>query len=233
MAGSDGPPVCGYHVMASMSVAPTSDALDETVARARQDLAMAIAKANLTDDPLGIALHAMSETIGAQAALYRATFSQYRDIGDDLDRARSEAVEAGRLELDSKRAGIVQELAPQLVQLTASQVKVQERTVKLRTLVMAGGMAVALAIAAWSVGYGSGWKSGQTNGLYAKGALSAVLQEHGPDTETALIELVRDNNISAVLTACHAHSYVQDGRKACAAPLWLEPSPPAPAPASK
>ncbi|BAK85271.1 hypothetical protein K6L44_01370 [Gluconacetobacter entanii] len=209
--------------MASVSQDEPADDFEGAIASARQDLQLAIAKAHLTDDPLGVALHAMSETLGAQAALYKATFNKYRDISADLDRARSDAVEAGRLELEGQKAGIVQELAPQLLKLTASQVKVQERTVKLKTLLMAGGIAGVLAITAACVGYGTGWKNGRTNGLYDKGALFAALQEHGPGAETALIELVRNNDIPAVLSACRAHAFDQGGRQACAAPLWLEP----------
>ncbi|WEQ60553.1 hypothetical protein [Novacetimonas hansenii] len=98
--------------MASVSQDEPADDFEGAIASARQDLQLAIAKAHLTDDPLGVALHAMSETLGAQAALYKATFNKYRDISADLDRARSDAVEAGRLELEGQKAGIVQELAP-------------------------------------------------------------------------------------------------------------------------
>ena len=220
-------------MVAVSDTAAMEDNLAGAIDAARNHLSIAIAKAHLTDDPLGVALEAMSQSLGAQLALHKASLGFFHDIRTDLDGARRQAVEHGKLELEAGRAAIVSQLAPELVKLTASRVKREENTAKLKTIVVSAGLAVALSFTTMIVGYGMGWKAGQVSGLYDKGALGAVLQEFGPETEASLIKLVRNNNIPAVLATCEAHSGVQNGRKACAAPLWLDPPPPAASPANK
>ena len=74
---------------------------------AQTALAIAIAKANLTGDPLGPALEAMSDSLGAQLALHQANTGHFRDVTTRLDVSVADAIRGGEQALDARRIAIV------------------------------------------------------------------------------------------------------------------------------
>jgi hypothetical protein len=206
------------------AVAGDARSLPDKVEGAQAALALALAKANLTGDPLGPALEAMSYSLGAQLALHEASTGHFRDVTARLDLSVAEAILKGEGALDAKRLAIVEALAPELAKQTARSVRAWNRTVTLKTAVSYGGFAVALAFGVGMAGYGVGWQAGHVTALAASGALAGALRQAGPDAEAALVSMVRANNMPDAWTQCRRSATPdKQGRRVCLMPMWAEP----------
>ncbi len=206
------------------AIAADAGSLQDKVEGAQTALARAIAKANLTGDPLGPALEAMSDTLGAQLALHQANTGHFRDVTDRLDVSVADAIQKGERALDAKRIAIVEALAPELAKQTERSVRAWNRTVTLKTAISYGAFAVVLAFGVGMAGYGAGWQAGHTSALDASGALAGALHQAGPDAEAALVGMVRANNMPEAWGQCRKSATLdQQGRRVCLMPMWVEP----------
>lgn len=198
--------------------------LQAKVEDAQTALALAIAKANLAGDPLGPALEAMSDSLGAQLALHQANTGHFRDVTARLDVSVADAIRGGEQALDARRIAIVEALAPALAKQTARSVRAWNRTVTLTTALSYGAFAVSLALGVGLAGYGAGWQSGHTSALEASGALAGALHQAGPDAEAALVSMVRANNVAEAWAQClKTATSDKDGRRVCSMPMWADP----------
>ena len=191
---------------------------------AQTALALAIAKANLTGDPLGPALEAISDSLGAQLALHLANAGHFRDVTARLDLSAADAIRRGEQALDTKRIAIVEALAPALAKQTVRSVRSWNRTVTLKTALSYGAFAVSLALGVGLAGYGAGWQSGHTSALEASGALAGALHQAGPDAEAAFVSMVRANNVAEAWAQCRKSATIgKEGRRVCSMPMWADP----------
>ncbi len=206
------------------AIAGDARSLPDKVEGAQAALALALAKANLTGDPLGPALEAMSYSLGAQLALHEANTGHFRDVTARLDLSVAEAILKGEGALDAKRLAIVEALAPELAKQTARSVRAWNRTVTLKTAVSYGAFAVALAFGVGMAGYGVGWQAGHVTALAASGALAGALRQGGRDAEAALVSMVRANNMPDAWAQCRKSATPdKQGRRVCLMPMWAEP----------
>ena len=98
------------------------------------------------------------------------------------------------------------------------------RAVTLKTALTFGGFAVALALGVSLAGYGAGWQAGHTSALSASGALAGAIHQAGPEAESALVSMVRANNLGEAWAACQKSAIAdKDGRRVCAMPMWADP----------
>lgn len=191
---------------------------------AQSALARAHAKANLMGDPLGPALEAMSDSLGAQLALHLANMGHFKDVTDRLNLSVSETIRHGEQALDTKRAAIVEALAPELAKQTARSVRSWNRAVTLRTAISYGAIAVALAFGVGMAGYGVGWQAGRNFARVESGALAGALRQGGDNSESALVSMVRANNMPEAWAQCLESATVgRQGRAVCLMPMWVEP----------
>jgi hypothetical protein len=206
------------------AIAADAGSLQDKVEGAQTALARALAKANLTGDPLGPALEAMSDTLGAQLALHQANTGHFRDVTDRLDVSVGDAIQKGERALDVKRIAIVEALAPELAKQTAHSVRAWNRTVTLKTAMSYGAFAVVLALGVGMAGYGAGWQAGHNSALDESGALAGALHQAGPDAEAALVSMVRANNMPEAWRQCRKSATPdKQGRRVCLMPMWAEP----------
>jgi hypothetical protein len=200
------------------------NSLRAQVEGAQSALTLAIAKANLTGDPLGPALEAMAHSLGAQLALHQANTGHFREVGARLDQQLAATIAQGEQALQERRIAIVEGLAPELAALMAKIVRSWSRTVTLRTALTFGGIAVALAFGVGLAGYGAGWQAGHTSALDAAGALTGAVQQAGPEAEAALVDMVRANDLAQAWAACRKSVTLDHaGRRVCLMPMWAEP----------
>lgn len=200
------------------------DGVRGQVEGAQSALAAAIAKAGLAADPLGQALHALSLSIGAQLSIHDAAMQHYSEMAARLDQAVVEAVQHGEIVLNERRETIIANLAPHLAEAVRHSVRSWNRVVSARTVLTAAGLAIACTITVGSLCFGAGWKAGEASGVSDKGTLAAAIAQAGPDAAIVLAQLVRNNNLPGVIADCRKNLYVQDGRRACVIPVWLDPS---------
>jgi hypothetical protein len=102
-------------------------------------------------------------------------------------------------------------------------------SIRLRTLLAAGGVATALGVAVFSVSYGAGFSNGQATGLVAGKTIAAAMAM-GPDAARAWSRLMAANDPVVALKNCKVDRD-GTGRRFCRMPVWLDSPKAAPRPA--
>ena len=180
------------------------------VAAAQYALAGAIAKANLTGDPLGPALEAMSESLGAQLALHQAAEAtaekQFATV-----RARVTAIAAETTNSISSaiRADVVRELRAWTHRLDRG------------TALKAALVLVVVTLASGAAAYFAGRQAGRDQAVAVSTGLVAALAAE-PQQTAQWLELVRSNNINTAIRQCTPIKTTSGA--ACLVPLWMRRS---------
>jgi hypothetical protein len=183
--------------------------LAEKIEAAQYALARAIARANLTGDPLGQALEAMSESLGAQLALHQAAEAT-AEKQFAMVRARVAAIAAETTSSISSaiRADVVHELRAWTHRLDRS------------TAFKAALSLVAVALASGGAAYVAGRDAGRNKAVAVSTGLVAALATE-PQQAAQWLELVRSNNINSAIRRCTPMKNASG--HACLVPLWLSP----------
>jgi hypothetical protein len=188
------------------------------------EMARGVQLGGLKNDPTLPLIQALSASLGLQWQLHDRAVSYFRSASERLDRQLVDTVTQGELALETRRIAIVERLAPELAKLTAQNVQAANRAVTTKAALSYGGFAVALALAVGLAGYGAGWQAGHGSALGAAGALAGAIHEAGPDAETALVGMVRANNVAAAWSKCQQTTTAdKEGRRVCSMPMWADP----------
>jgi len=176
-------------------------AAEAAILAAREALAQAVQKGHLTRDPLRFALGGISEALGAFLAGIKATCQP-------LD--PSAQAEMVRQVIAAAAAGANQEAAR------------LARTHNRRTLLLAALTLVVVAAAGMGGGYVWGRASAAAD-IQATTVELATAFRDGPAAARSWLELMRNNDVQAALRHCTGPaSWTDQGRRACALPLWLD-----------
>ena len=179
--------------------------------------------AGLKGDPTAPLVRALSMALGLQARLNEQAIAIQRDASQRLDRQLEATLTQGEQGLALRRAAIVANLAPDLAKLVTRSVTAWSRSVTLRTALTSGGFAVALALGVGAAGYGAGWRDGRDGTRATAGALAGALAQAGPSAETALVNMVRANNVPDAWAECQKSAVAdKDGRRVCLMPMWAD-----------
>jgi hypothetical protein len=198
--------------------------LGHDIERMQAEMQRGIQLGGLRNDPTLPLIKALSTSLGLQWRLHDQAVSYFRSASARLDRQLAETIAQGEQALATRRIAIVESLAPELAKLTAKNARTWRRSVTLRTALTFGGVAVALALGVGLAGYGAGWQAGHTSALGAAGALAGAIHQAGPDAESALVSMVRANNLAAAWAKCQKTATTdKDGRRVCAMPMWADP----------
>jgi hypothetical protein len=198
--------------------------LGREIERVQADMERSIQIAGLKNDPVLPLIRALSSSLTLQWRLHDQAVRYFRETSDRLDQQLSDTISQGEQALETRRIAIVERLAPELAKLTAKNVRTWNRAVTLKTALTFGGFAVALALGVGLAGYGAGWQAGHTSALSASGALAGAIHQAGPEAESALVRMVRANNLGEAWAACQKSATAdKDGRRVCAMPMWADP----------
>ena len=179
--------------------------------------------AGLKGDPTAPLVQALSMALGVQARLNEQAISIQRDASQRLDRQLEATLAQGEQDLALRRTAIMANLAPDLAKLVTKSVTAWSRSVTLRTALTFGGFAVALALGVGAAGYGAGWRDGRDGTRVTAGALVGALAQAGPSAETALVDMVRANNVPDAWAECQKSAIAdKDGRRVCLMPMWAD-----------
>jgi hypothetical protein len=181
--------------------APAGEGDVETVIlAAREALAQAVHKGNLTRDPLRFALGGISDALGAFLAGIKAT---RQPIDPE---AQAEMVR----QVIAAAAGGANEEAARLA-----------RTHNRRTLLLAVLTLVGVAGAATGGGYVCGQANTAANIQMTTVELATAFRD-GPAAARSWLELMRNNDVLTALQHCTGQAtWTDHGRQACALPVWL------------
>jgi hypothetical protein len=182
--------------------APADEAdVEAVILDAREALAQAVQKGNLTRDPLRFALRGISDALGAFLVGIEAT----RQPIDPA--AQAEMV---RQVIAAAAAGANKEAAR------------LARTHNRRTVLMAALTLFGVAGVATGGGYVWGQASAAANIQMTTVELATAFRD-GPAAARSWLELMRNNDVRLALQHCTGQAiWTDQGRQACALPVWLD-----------
>lgn len=202
----------------------TSDELGREIERMQAELDHATQLGGLRNDPTLPLIRALSASLGLQWRLHDQAVGYFHSASSRLDRQLADTIAQGEQALETRRVAIVEKLAPVLADLTTKNARAWSRAVTLKTALTFGGFAVALALGVGAAGYGAGWEAGHTSALGASGALAGAVLRAGPAAESALVGMVRANNLVDAWSRCQKTATAdREGRRVCSMPMWAEP----------
>jgi hypothetical protein len=198
--------------------------LGNDIERMQAEMERGIQLGGFRNDPTLPLIKALSASLGLQWRLHDQAVGYFRDASDRLDRQLADTIAQGERALETKRMAIAENLAPELTKLMTKSVRTWNRSVTLRTALNFGGIAVALALGVGLAGYGAGWQAGHISALAASSALAGAIHQAGPDAETALVSMVRANDVAEAWAKCQKTAVTdKGGRRVCAMPMWADP----------
>jgi len=198
--------------------------LGHDIERMQAEMERGIQLGGLKNDPTLPLIKALSASLGLQWRLHDQAVGYFRDASDRLDRQLADTIAQGKQALETKRMAIAESLAPELTKLMTKSVRTWNRSVTIRTALNFGGVAVALALGVGLAGYGAGWQAGHSSSLATTGALAGAINQAGPDAETALVGMVRANDVAEAWAKCQKTAVTdKGGRRVCAMPMWADP----------
>lgn len=231
MVGSDGAKVQWRHLMDAVDapqrgpIEPYADAMaafDNSVSALRDSAELA----RLTGDPAAPALEAMVRVLGASARQFQLRDRERKEIAAAMDARGRRIADEATSQIQASGTALIERLAPDLSRLVERLVRQRLWTIRLRSLVVAGGVAATLSVTCFTVGYGIAYRAGHNDGLLDSHAIAAAMGA-GPDAANAWAKLMAANDPVRALKACDATgAHDGSGRRYCLMPVWLEPPPP-------
>ena len=184
--------------------------------------------ARLTDDPAAPSLEALVRVMTTVERQFQAREGERKLVVAALDARAKRIAEDATKRIEASGATIVAGLAPELAKLVDRSVRLRVWNVRTGTLAAVGGVAVALAVACFAVGYGLAYKAGRNDGLLAGKTIAAAMSA-GPEAAVAWAQLMAANDPVQGLKACRAAIEHDHDRRSCLMPVWLDPPlPPTP-----
>jgi len=198
--------------------------LGHEIAQMQAEMARAIQLGGLKSDPTLPLIKTLASSLGLQWQLHNQAVSYFRSASQRLDRQLKETIAQGEQALETRRVAIVERLAPELAKLTTQNVRTWRQNVTLKTALMFGGVAIALAFGVGMAGYGAGWQAGHASALETSGALAGATYHAGSNAEIALVNMVRGNNLAEAWAKCQKSAITdKNGRRVCFMPMWADP----------
>jgi hypothetical protein len=188
--------------------APANGAnVEAVILDAREALAQAVQKGNLTRDPLRFALGGISDALGAFLA----------------------GIQATRQPIDPEAQA---EMVRQVIAAAATGANKEAarlaRTHNRRTLLLMALTLFLVASAAAGGGYVWGHANTAANIQMTTVELATAFRD-GPAAARSWLELMRNNDVRSALQHCTGQAiWTDQGRQACALPVWLDTPPPEP-----
>ena len=192
---------------------------DQSVSALRDSVQLA----RLTDDPAAPALEALVRVLGSVARQFQLRDRERKEIAAAMEMRARRIAEDTTSQIQASGTAIIDKLAPELSRLVERSVRQRLWTLRIKTLAAAGGMAVALSIACFAIGYGMAYKAGRDHGLLDGRTIAAAMAT-GPQAAAAWAQLMAVNDPVQAMKACRSEiSKGADGRRYCAMPVWLDP----------
>ena len=175
----------------------------------------------LSGDPAAESLTALWQVLAGMGALMQARQAERAEVASALAGETQLVVDRASAELERRSAALIERLGPDLARAAERHAATRLWSIRLRTLLAAGGVAVVLAVVVFAISYGAGFSNGQAKGLLAGKNIRAAMAA-GPDAARAWARLMVANDPVAALKNCKTERDA-NGRHYCQVPMWLEP----------
>jgi hypothetical protein len=182
--------------------------------------------ARLSGDPAADSLAAMVRVMESIAVAFRTRAAERAQISQSLRQEVEAISEAAIAKVEARGSDIVAKLLPRLTALTEQVMQRRLWVIRLRTLLLVGGVGFALSMAVFAVSYGAGYSSGRKDGLIASKVITSAMAAD-PRAAFAWAKLMAANDPVQASAICRQKT-IKDaqGRRSCAMPVWLDPPPP-------
>jgi hypothetical protein len=193
--------------------------LGEAISHAQHELERAVREGGLSKDPMRLPLGALAVTLGAMHKLFVATVEQFRMTARTLDQRTAEMA---RQPIDPAAQA---EMLRQVIAAAAAGANKEAarlaRTHNRRTLLMGALTLFGVAGVATGGGYIWGQARAEANIQMTTVELATAFRD-GPAAARSWLELMRNNDVQVALQHCTGQAtWTDQGRQACALPIWL------------
>lgn len=175
----------------------------------------------LSGDPAAESLTALWQVLAGMGALMQARQAERAEIAAAVEGETQLVVDRASAELERRSAALIERLGPDLARAAERHAATRLWSIRLRTLMAAGGVALALGVAVFAVSYGAGFNNGRANGLLADKTIAAAMAA-GPNAAAAWSRLMAENDPVAAMKNCKSERD-GTGRRFCRMPVWLDP----------
>lgn len=200
---------------------PKVDAALGELEKALKGLEWSAEFSRFSGDPAAESLTALWQVLTGMGALMRARQAERQEIAAAVAAEAELVVCRASAEMESHSAALVQRLGPDLARAAERHVAIRLWSIRLRTIVTSGAIAVGLGVAVFAVSYSVGFSNGRSAGLIAGKTITAAMTA-GPDAASAWSGLMAANDPVAALKGCKSERD-SSGRRYCRLPVWLDP----------
>lgn len=179
----------------------------------------------LSGDPAAESLTALWQVLAGMGALMQARQAERAEIAAAVAGETQLVVDRASAELERRSAALIERLGPDLAGAAERHAATRLWSIRLRTLLAAGAVSVALAMAVFAVSYAAGFSNGRATGLLSGKTILAAMAA-GPGAASSWAQLMANNDPVAALKDCRPERD-STGRRFCRMPVWLDPAKPA------
>jgi hypothetical protein len=204
-------------------VSPAVDGLAAAVRAAQDELATAVRRGGLLNDPLRYVFGAVSTALGVMFQLFAVNAQQYSDVSDGLNRQARDVVTRARLEIEVAQAQSIQTIAAAIASSAEQALCRRARTLDRWLALTAAGSLFGLAVVCLAGGVWWGRASAMASIAHSEAGIAAAIRER-PAEAKEWLQLMQANDVQQGLQACSGlWTDPKTGRRACSMPVWLDP----------
>ena len=175
----------------------------------------------LSGDPAADSLTALWQVLAGMGALMQARQAERAEVAAAVAGETQLVVDRASAELERRSAALIERLGPDLARAAERHAATRNWSIRLRTLLTAGAVSVALCAVVFAVSYGAGFSNGRDAGLLAGKTIGAAMAA-GSGGAMAWARLMASNDPVAALQNCKPERD-SNGRRYCRMPVWLNP----------
>ena len=199
------------------------DELAAAVRGAQDEMAVAVQRGGLVNDPLRYVLGAVSAGLGAMFQVFAASAAHYRDVSGELDRQTKDSVARAQLEIEQKEAQSIHAIAGAIASAAEQALTRRIHLLDRKIAFAAAGVLFGITVLSFGVGFWRGYESAEANTAQIEARLAMAFRD-GPAAANAWLRLMQGNDVQQALRSCGSEWTDQkSGRRACYLPVWLDP----------
>jgi hypothetical protein len=202
---------------------PAADKVNAALAdlqKALKGLEWSAEFSRLSGDPAAESLTALWQVLAGMGALMQARQAERAEVAAAVAGETQLVVDRASAELERRSAALMERLGPDLARAAERHAAARLWSIRLRTVLAAGAVAVALCSAVFAVSYGAGFSNGRNEGLIAGKTIAAAMAA-GPGAAMAWSQLMAANDPVVALKNCKAERNTS-GRHYCRMAVWLD-----------
>ena len=193
------------------------------VRTAQDEMAVAVQRGGLVNDPLRYVLSAVSAGVGAMFQIFAASAEHQRDVSSDLDRQMKDAVARAQLEIEQRQTQSIQAIAGAIASAAEQALTRRVQLFDRKVACAAAGALFGVAVLSLAGGFWYGRESAMANVTQTAAGLGMAFRD-GPAAANAWLRLMQANDVQQELPSCFSEwTDPQTGRRPCYMPIWLDP----------